>query len=109
MSIDHLDRDVDDTQARAAVVIEQATLADVPGYRMRHAMDAARALDEAGLLAARDAEIRADGRAKVLAGFTEERTTFWEHDEGTARLRRPGPGIPYRRLVGPWVPVEGDA
>lgn len=48
---DHLDRAADDTQARAAVVIEQATPADVPGYRMRYAVDAARALAAAGLLA----------------------------------------------------------
>jgi hypothetical protein len=59
--IDHLDRDADDAQARAAVVIGQFTPDDVPGYRLRYAVNAARALDEAGLLASpeRDAAVAA--------------------------------------------------
>ena len=50
----------------------------------------------ADLIRARDAEVRADERAKVLAGFE------WEH-----RTDLPGRrGInPVRRLVGPWEPT----
>ena len=57
------------------------------------------------LVRARDAEVRADERAKVMEGFGEEHAMFWAHDEGTGRLRRPGPGIPHRRIVGPWEPT----
>ena len=85
-------------------------------------------------LAARDAEVRADERAKVLAGFTEVHTLAWdgepsmsgaphrcstaaEVDLETARRalstvgrRKPNPRIE-RRLVSPWQPVadEGGA
>ena len=87
--------------------------------------------DESGVLEiirARDAEVRADERAKVLAGFTEVHTLAWdgepsmsgephrcstaaEVDLETARRalstvgrRKPNPRI-VRRLVGPWEPT----
>ena len=127
------DRPMTDHLDRAAEVIEQATPADVPGYRMRYAVEAARALEDAGLLVTpeRDAEVRADERAKVLAGFTEVHTLAWdgepsmsgaphrcstaaEVDLETARRalstvgrRKPNPRIE-RRLVGPWEPVDRE-
>lgn len=82
----------------------------------------------ADLIRARDAEVRADERAKVLAGFTEVHTLAWdgepsmsgephrcstaaEVDLETARRtlstvgrRKPNPRIE-RRLVGPWEPT----
>lgn len=63
------------------------------------------ALAAADLIRERDAEVRADERAKVLAGFVEEHTKFWEHDEGTGRLRRSAVGVRHRRLVSPWEPT----
>ena len=63
---------------------------------------------------ARDAEVRADERAKVLAGFTEERGL---RTPGGVDLRLtpnvrdididpPPPGLTLtRRLVGPWEPT----
>ena len=51
-------------------------------------------------LRARDAEVRADERAKVLAGFTEERRG---RTQTTTTVMRPG--TRERRFVGPWEPV----
>lgn len=86
------------------------------------------ALAAADLIRERDAEVRADERAKVLAGFTEVHTLAWdgepsmsgaphrcstaaELDLATARQvldtvgrRKPNPRIE-RRLVGPWEPT----
>ena len=88
----------------------------------------------ADLIRARDEAIRADERAKALAGFTEVHTLAWdgepsmsgaphrcstaaEVDLETARRalstvgrRKPSPRIE-RRLVSPWQPVadEGGA
>ena len=88
----------------------------------------------ADLIRARDAEVRADERAKVLAGFEAVYALAWdgepsmggaphrcstaaEVDLETARRalstvgrRKPNPRIE-RRLVGPWEPVadEGGA
>lgn len=68
----------------------------------------------ADLIRARDAEVRADERAKVLAGFTEERGL---RTPGGVDLRLtpnvrdididpPPPGLTLtRRLVGPWEPT----
>lgn len=74
------------------------------------ARHAAQALDTAGLLAAleHDAEVRADERAKVLAGFE------WEPDDCSMEFRthgqncqcfgpRTGPRV--GRWVGPWEPT----
>lgn len=58
------------------------------------------------LIRTRDAEVGADERTKVLAGFIEERATFLEHDTGTSHLRQSTVGFPYRRLVGPWEPTK---
>lgn len=61
------------------------------------------------LIRAREAEIAEKVWAEALAGFfTEERARFWEHDEGTGRLRRATTGVVHRRLVGPWEPVERE-
>lgn len=77
---DHLDRDADDTQARAAVVIGQATPADVPGYRMRYAEDAAQALDRAGLLATPD--VIAAAKADALREAVEDAKAIKVHAGG---------------------------
>lgn len=98
----------------------------------------ARALEEAGLLVtperlrARDAEVRAAERKKVLAGFTEVYALAWDGEPSmggephrvstgaelsepdarralaTVGRRKPNARIE-RRLVGPWEPVEEDA
>lgn len=61
----------------------------------------------ADLIRARDAEVRADERAKVLAGFTEERRVaspsrigYDANGHGWAY-----PATHERRLVGPWEPT----
>lgn len=125
---DHLDR--------AAEVIAQPTPVDVPGYRLRYAVDAARALEDAGMLVTpeRDEAIRADERAKVLARFTEVYALAWDGEPSmggephrastgadlsepdarralaTVGRRKPNARVE-RRLVGPWQPVadEGGA
>ena len=54
----------------------------------------------ADLIRARDAEVRADERAKVLEGFE------WEtRDDGMEFDPRPRYGIRQRRLVSPWEPT----
>ena len=64
--------------------------------------------DAAALIRARDAEVRADERAKVLAGFE------WEPDDCSVEFRthgqncqcfgpRTGPRV--GRWVGPWEPT----
>lgn len=65
-------------------------------------------LTAAALIRARDAEVAEAARAETLAGFTEERAKFWEHDEGTGRLRRATTGVVCTRLVGPWEPDGGE-
>ena len=79
------------------------------------------------LIAARDEAIRADERAKVLAGFEVECADRmvarrvpcdcpgdWQHhgrfvgDDGPETHAR-FDVVPSRRLVGPWEPTEGDA
>ena len=81
----------------------------------------------ADLIRARDAEVRADERARVLAGFEVERADRmvarrvpcdcpgdWQHhgrfvgDDGPETHAR-FDVVPSRRLVGPWEPNEGDA
>lgn len=62
----------------------------------------------AALIRARDAEVRADERAKALAGFTEERA--WSDADGqryfTVGYPAPDPSLhTVRRLVGPWEPT----
>ena len=53
------------------------------------------------LIRARDAEVRADERAKVLAGFE------WEtRDDGMEFYPRPRYGIRQRRAVSPYGPSE---
>ena len=106
---DHLDR--------AAEVIEQATPADVPGYRMRYAVEAARALEDAGLLVSPERDAAGNG-------FT------WEHATRFRPVRVPcdcdnpthavlagddSPPthaslevVPSRRLVGPWIEMLDD-
>ena len=54
----------------------------------------------ADLIRERDAEVRADERAKVLAGFTEERRG---RTQTTTTVMRPG--TRERRFVGPWEPA----
>ena len=77
----------------------------------------------ADLIRARDAEVRADERAKVLAGFTEERADRmvarrvpcdcpgdWQHhgrfvgDDGP-ETHVSFEAVPSRRLVSPWEPT----
>ena len=119
---DHLDRAA---EVIAAHMYGMTTLGMCRGI--------ARALEDAGLLVTpeRDAEVRADERAKVLAGFTEVHTLAWDGDPSmsgaphrcstaaevdleTARRalstvgrRKPNPRIE-RRLVGPWEPVDQE-
>lgn len=62
------------------------------------------------LIRERDAEVRADERAKVLDGFTEERRTLDDGYAGWSGNERGGqaifrPATRPRRLVGPWEPA----
>lgn len=96
----------------------------VEGYYDRFYLE-----DAVDLIRARDEEVRADERAKVLAGFEVERADRmvarrvpcdcpgdWQHhgrfvgDDGPEMHAR-FDVVPSRRLVGPWQPVadEGGA
>lgn len=78
----------------------------------------------ADLIREREAEVRADERAKVLAGFTEERADRmvarrvpcdcpgdWQHhgrfvgDDGP-EMHASFEAVPSRRLVSPWEPTR---
>ena len=95
MTTDHIDR--------AAEIIAQSTPVDVPGYRMRYAVEAARALDDAGMLVTpeHDAAVAAEwaDHFEVCQGMVgTERLTV---ESMIASLRGPRP---FGRMAG-----ESDA
>ena len=62
----------------------------------------------ADLIRARDAEVRADERAKVLAGFEWDERARAASPYSRVEIQRvldTGTWIRERRLVGPWEPV----
>ena len=66
----------------------------------------------ARLIRARDAEVRADERAKALAGFEWDERARAASPYSRVEIQRvldTGTWIRERRLVGPWEPIEEDA
>ena len=61
---------------RAAEIIAQPTPVDVPGYRLRYTVEAARALEDAGMLATpeHDAAVAAKALREAAHGLDHGRT-----------------------------------